>query len=149
MFARLLVGLSGNGDAAGSGDGFEANGDVDAVAENLVLVGHHIAHVDAEAKLHEPIRRQLAVALGHQRLDIDRRLERADDAWVFQKEPVAGVLHQAAAVIEDDRINGAAVGFESRVRAFLVGTHHAGVAGDISANDGGQASLHPPNLLWS
>ena len=32
-------------------------------------------------------------------------------------ETVAGILHQTAAVIEDDRINGAAMSLECRVRA--------------------------------
>ena len=146
MLAGFPIGLAGNGDAAGRSDGFETNRNIDAVAKNLVLVGHHIAHVDAEAKLHEPIRRQLAVALGHQRLDFDGGLERANDAGIFQKETVAGVFHQPAAVIEDDRIDRAAMGLEGRMRAFFVGTHHSGVAGDISANNGGQASLHPQRI---
>src|SRR5258705_4669715 len=30
------------------------------------------------------------------------------------------------------------------VRARLVGTHHARIAGDVSADDGGQASFHNP-----
>jgi hypothetical protein len=102
--------------------------------------------MDAEAELHEPIRRQLAIALGHQRLDFDGGLERANDAGIFQKETVAGVFHQATTVVENDRIDRTSMGLESRVRAFLVGTHHSGIAGDIRANNGGQASLHPQRI---
>ena len=146
VLARFLIGLAGNGDAARCGDGFKADRDVHAVAKNLVFVGHHVAHVNAEAELHDPIRRQLAIALGHQRLDFDGGLERANDAGIFQKETVAGVLHQAAAVVENDRIDRAAMSLEGRMRAFFVGTHHSGVAGDVSANNGGQASLHPQRI---
>ena len=47
--AGLVAGLARNRDAAGGGNRFEADGDVDVVAEHLVLVGHHVAHVDAHA----------------------------------------------------------------------------------------------------
>jgi hypothetical protein len=38
------------------------------------------------------------------------------------------------------------MGLEGRMRAFFVGTHHSGVASDIRANNGGQASLHPQRI---
>ena len=135
VLAGLMVGFGGDGDAAGGGDRFEADGDVDTVAEHLVLVGHHIAHVDAETELHDPIRRQLAVAFRHQRLHPDRGLDRAHDARKFQQEAVAGVLHQPAAVIENDRIDRASMGLERGVGAGLVGAHHPRVTCDVSADD--------------
>ena len=64
-------------------------------------------------------------------------LDGSDDARKFQQEAVAGVLHHPAAMIEDDRVDRAAMGLEGGVRACLVGAHHARVAGDVSANYGG------------
>jgi hypothetical protein len=55
---------------------------------------------------------KVVVALRHDHLHCDGGLDRADDAWKFQQEAVAGVLHQTSAVIEDDRIDRAAVGLE-------------------------------------
>ena len=53
--AGLLTGLGRNRHAAGGGNRFEADGDVDIVAEHLVFVGHHIAHMDADSKLHDAV----------------------------------------------------------------------------------------------
>ena len=142
--AGLMVGLARDRDAAGRGDRFQADGDVDVVAEHLVLIGHHVAHVDAHAELHDAVGGQVGVALRHHHLHRDRGLDGADDAREFQQEAVAGVLHQAAAMIEDDRVDRGTVGLEGGVRARLVGPHHAGIAGDVSADDGCQASLHIP-----
>ena len=135
VLAGLMIGLGGDGHAAGGGNRFEADGDVHPVPEHLVLVGHHIAHVDAETELHDPIGGQLVVPFRHQRLHPDRRLDRADDARKFQQETVAGVLHQPAAVIENDRIDRASMGLERGVGTCLVGAHHSRVTRDVSADD--------------
>ena len=144
VLAGLMVGLGGDGDAAGGGDRLEADGDVHTVPEHLVLVGHHIAHVDAETELHDPIGRQLLVPFRHQRLHPDRRLDRSHDARKFQQETVAGVLHQPAAVIENDRIDRASVRLERGVGTCLISAHHPRVTRDISADDCRQASFHLP-----
>ena len=136
MLAGLVIGLARNRDAAGGGDRFEADGDVDVVAEHLVLVGHHVAHMDAHAELHDAVGGDVVVAFGHQRLHRDRGLDGADDARKLQQKAVAGVFHQPAAMIEDDRVDRGAMGLERGMRARLVGAHHAGIAGDVSADDG-------------
>ena len=69
-------------------------------------------------------------------LHLDRSLDGADDAGKLQQEAVAGVLHDPAAMIEDDRIDRGPMRLEGGMRARLVGAHHAGVAGDVSADDG-------------
>ena len=137
-----MIGLGRNREAAGRGHRFEPDGDIHIVPEHLFLVGHHIAHVDAQTELHDPVGGEVVVALGHQRLHGDRSLDGADDAGKLQQKTVAGVLHDPAAVIEDDRVNRGPMGLEVGVRALLVGAHHAGVAGNVSADDGCQTSLH-------
>jgi hypothetical protein len=79
----------------------------------------------------------MMVSFGHHHLHRDRGLDGADDAGKLQQEAIAGVLHQTAAMVEDDRVDRGAVSLEGGMRARLVGSHHAGIAGDISANDGG------------
>jgi hypothetical protein len=144
--AGLMTRLAGDRDAAGRGDRFEADGDVDVVAEHLVLVGHHVAHVDAEAELHRSIGGQMFVALRHHHLHRDRGFDGADDRGELEQETVAGVLHQAAAVIEDDRVDRGAMRLERGVCPRLVDPHHAGIAGDVSTDDGCQASFHVPTI---
>ena len=146
MLAGLLVGLGRDREAAGARHGFEADGNVDIVTEDLVLVGDDVAHVDAEAKLHGAIGGQMVIALRHQRLHRDRGLGGADDRGELQQEAVAGVFDDAAAMIEDDGMDRAAMGLEGGMGAGLVGAHHARIAGDIGADDGGQTSFHIPEL---
>ena len=93
--------------------------------------------MDAHAEVHDAIGGQVIVAFGHQRLHRDRRLDGADDARKLQQEAVAGVFHQPAAMIEDDRVDRAAMGLEGGMRARLVSAHHARIAGDVGANNGG------------
>ncbi|MBA7648072.1 hypothetical protein ES703_55852 [subsurface metagenome] len=142
VFARFEIGFFGDRNAALGRRRFEANRDVDVVAEHLVLVGDHVAHVDAHAEFHDPVCGEQGVALGHQLLHLDRGLDRPDHAGKFQQEAVAGVFDDASAMVEDDRENRGAVSLEGGMGARLVGSHHARVAGDVSAEDGGQASVH-------
>ena len=125
MLAGFPVGLGRNGNSAGSGNDFKADGDVDVVAEQFVLVGHHIAHVDAEPELHDPIGGEVVVSLRHQRLHLDGSLDCPDDAGKLQQETVAGVLHELAAMIEDDRVDRGSMRLERGVRTLLVGPHHS------------------------
>ena len=87
-------------------------------------------------ELHEAVGGKVLVSFRHHHLHRDGRLDGADDAGKFQQEAVAGVLHQAAAMIEDDRIDRGPMRLERGVRSRLVGPHHAGVAGDVGADDG-------------
>ena len=112
VLAGFGVGLLRNRDAARGRDRLEPHRDVDVVAEQLVLVGQHVAHMDAHAEMHGSICGKVVVALRHERLHRDGGLDRADDARKFQQETVAGVLHQAPAMIKDDRIDRASVGLE-------------------------------------
>src|SRR6516162_5731546 len=140
--ASFAVGLLRDRDASGGGDRFEANCDIDIVPEQFVLVGHHIAHVDAEPEVHGAIGGQMVVAFRHQGLHGDCSLDGADHAREFEQKPVAGIFHDAAAVIENDRMDRAAMGLERGMGAGRVGTHHARVTGDVSTDDGGKASFH-------
>ena len=93
--------------------------------------------MDAETKLHDAVRGELVVPFGHQPLHLDRRLDGADDAGKLQHETIAGVLHDSATVIENDRVHRASMGLERGMGACLVGAHQPRVAGDISADYGG------------
>ncbi len=142
MLAGLVVGLGRNRDAAGRRHRLEADGDVHTIPEYLVFIGDHIAHMDAEAELHDAIGRKVMIAFHHQRLHRDRSLDRPDHARELEQESIAGVFHQTATMVKDDRIDRGPMGLERGMRTRLVRTHHARVAGDISTDDGGEASFH-------
>src|SRR6266849_8382595 len=88
----------------------------------------------------------MAVPFCHQGLHCDRGLYGPHDARELQQETVAGVLHNSTAMIENYRVYRAAMGLERGVRTCLVGAHHSRVTGDVSADYGSQASLHPLSL---
>ena len=132
-----MIGFCRNGDPTGSSDRFEADGDVHIVAEYFVFVGQHVSHVDAQTKPHGPVRRKMIVPFRHHLLHRDRRLDCSNDAWKLQQEAVAGVLHNPAAMIENDRIDRASMGLERGVGSCLVGAHHSRIAGDVGADDCG------------
>ena len=65
MLAGLPMGLGGNGHAAGDGNRFKPDGDVHIIPEHFVFVGHHVAHVDAQTELHDPIGGDVVIAFRH------------------------------------------------------------------------------------
>jgi hypothetical protein len=84
----------------------------------------------------------LVVPLGHQLLHRDGGFNGPYDAWKLQQQPIAGVFHNATAVIEDERECRTSMSLERGMRTGLVGSHHSRIAGDVGANNGGQVSLH-------
>jgi len=123
-------------------DGNDPYALMNAIAEHFALIGDHVSHVDADAELHGTVGGEVVVAFRHQLLHRDRRLDGADDAGKLQQETVAGMLHDLAAMVENDRVGRASMRLEGGMGPGLVGPHHARVAGDVSADDGCQASLH-------
>ena len=60
------------------------------------------------------------------------------------RKPSPVFLTSATAVVEDDRVDGAAMRLERGVGPRLVGAHQAGIAGDVGANDGRETFSHRP-----
>jgi hypothetical protein len=77
LAADLLVGGGREADAAGLGNAFQPRGDVDAVAENVVAVGEHVADIDTDAELEPPIGRT-GDGRGRPALDRDGAANRVD-----------------------------------------------------------------------
>src|SRR5215471_14945945 len=57
----LVVDCARNADAARLGETFQPRSDIDPVAVNLFALDHHIAEIDADAKLHPARWRHLSV----------------------------------------------------------------------------------------
>src|SRR5690348_16466065 len=74
LVSHLLMDITGDADAAGVGEAFEACGDIDAVAVDLLAVHHHVAEVDADAELHPPLGWQRSVFCLERGLDLDGAL---------------------------------------------------------------------------
>src|SRR6266446_4510810 len=85
----------------GSAKCFEPCGDIDAVAVNVVLVNDDVAEIDADAELDAALLGDAVIAQCHFALQFDRARHRIDDAGEFDQQPVAGGLHDAAAMLGD------------------------------------------------
>ena len=129
----------------GSADAFQPRGDVDAVAENVAVLLDDVADIDADAEIYAARRSACAgVALGHAGLDLDGAAHCIDDAGELGEQPVAGGLHDPAAVPRDRwdrRVRGDAR--RAGERAFLVSAHQPAVAGDVGRKDRRELPFDP------
>ena len=89
------------------GEPFQAGGDVDAVAEDVVVLDDDVAEVDADAELDARLVGRAAVAVGHAGLDGDGAAHRLDGAGEIDQQAIAGALDDAAAVGGDMRARSA------------------------------------------
>ena len=101
--AHMAPGVSRDADAAGLREPFEARGDVDAVAIDVVRRHDDVAEIDADAELDAAVSRQPGVAGANDPLHVQGAPHRIDDTAELDKSPVAGVLDDAAAVLADLR----------------------------------------------
>ena len=91
-------------DPAGLRQRFEARGDIDAVAEDVVALGDHVAEIDANAKPDALFVGYLGFAVEHAALHLGRTAHRIDDARKLHEQAVAGGFDDAAAVLLDLRV---------------------------------------------
>src|SRR4029079_13085225 len=92
-------------DTAGFGQRLQPRGDVDAIAEDVVVVDDDVADVDADAKRDPLLWRHAGVAIRHPALYVDRATHRIDDAGELEQQPVACRLDDAAAVFRNLRVD--------------------------------------------
>jgi hypothetical protein len=133
----------GNADAAGFRNPFETCRDIDAVAEDIVVVKDDVADVNADPELDPHLRRNIGVLPGHGALDLERATRRIDRAGEFHQQAVAGGLDDTAAMRGDRWIDKhLSQRFQVGQRAFFVAAHQTAVAGDIRRQHGRQPSFH-------
>ena len=131
-------------DPARLGHPLQPGGDVDAVAENVVVLDDDVALVNADPKFHAPLRGDRLVALGEFALHPGGASQGIEDALEFHEHAVAGGLDDAPSVFGDTRIDNLAPHRpERRQRAFFVRADQPRVAGNIGGQDSRQPPLHP------
>ncbi len=96
LAADLALGVIGDADAAGLCDSLKARGDVDAVAENIVVVDNDVADVNADAEFDPDILRHAGVLRGHAPLDFYGAFHGIDRAGELDQHAVACGLDDAA-----------------------------------------------------
>jgi hypothetical protein len=129
---NLPVSIVGNADPAGLRDAFEARGDIDAVAKDIVVVDDNIADVNADAKLDPIVLGSICILLGHAALNFDGASRCIDGTGKLDQHAVAGRLDDASAMLSYFGIDECfSERLEMSKRALLVGSHQAAIASDI------------------
>ena len=103
--AQMIAHAACHADAAWLGNPFKPRRDIDAVAENVAVLDHYVADIDADPEQHLFFRRQRLVGLGQRLLDRDGAAQRVDDAREFRKHAVAGSSGDLAAAFGDQFVD--------------------------------------------
>src|SRR6516225_2840961 len=126
LVAHLIAYHPADADAAWFGQGLKAGRDVDTVAEDIVVVDHDIAEIDADAEIDAALGRHADAARGDLTLYLDRAANRIDYARKFAKQTIARGVDDTAAVLPDFGVgNLTPQSFQRRQRAFLIRRHQA------------------------
>jgi hypothetical protein len=137
----VVINRVGDEHPACIGQGFEPRSDIDPVAENVVLLGDHVAEIDADAKPDPPLLGHLGLAVGHPALDLNRASNGVHNTRKLRQEAIASVLHGTAVVFVDFRIDQLPqMRLEPLVRSFLVHPHQARIAHHIGGEDRGETA---------
>src|SRR4051794_37107371 len=86
---QVIADPAGDAYSTPIGEAFEPSGNVNAVAENVTVLDHDIADIDADPKPHDGIR-LARVGLVHCVLNRDRAVNRVEDADKLSQNAVAG-----------------------------------------------------------
>ncbi len=152
---ELVADSAGDVNLARLREPFQASGDVDAVAVNVVIIGDHIAGIDADAQPDPTIAVGGGIIPAQSLLDLEPAGNGICRAVEFGKKSVTHGADQAAAMLGDlglDQILCVIINLSMCSR--LVDTHQSAVADDIGKQDGLQSALQmgvfhcrSPNLV--
>ena len=142
--AHLVADRTADHDPAGRADALQAGRHVDAVAQQVLALGHDIADVEADAEDDPAIPGHVRVAPGHAVLQCQRHADGLDGAAELDQQAVAGGVEQAAVMGLQQRIDQfGAVAAQRGKRSLLVSTDEAGETHHIRREDCRQPALHP------
>ena len=141
-------------DLAALDQALEPGSDVDAIAEDIALLDHDVADIDADPEAHPSPFRLTIVRAFKCSLDLDRAMNRVEHAREFGEHAVAGCVRDPASMPRDEVVDKAATGGQRCHRRFFVAVHQAAIALDIRGKDCRQTSLkrrslHPKSLYPS
>src|SRR6202165_1718347 len=139
----LIVNSTRDRNASRHSDAFEPRCNIDAIAEDIVVVDDDVSQMDADAELDPLGLGYLRVLVSHAALNFGGASRCIDGTGKFDQNTVASGLDDAAAMFGDCGVDKRfSESLQLRQRAFLVGTHQAAITGDISRQDSRQSPLY-------
>ena len=137
----MIMDAARNADAARVGEPLDAGSDIDPVAENIAVLQHHVADIDADTELHPAVLLQIVVRARELVLDVDGALDRGQRAAEGGQNAVACGPANPPLVARDQTIRDQTEGRKRRQRPLLVDLHHAAIACDVGGQNRDQLSL--------
>ena len=105
LIARVIEDCLRDADTAGFGNGLKPCRDVDAVPKDVMRLDDYVADVDAHTERNAPVFSIIHCKFMDTVLELHRSSNRLDRARKLRQEPVAGILHDVAAVFCDYRLD--------------------------------------------
>src|SRR5215471_11650901 len=136
--------MARNIDLARLRDAFDARGDIDAIAVDVVRFHDDVAEIDADAILDPRLLRKRGVATNEILLNDDAAPNGLDGAVEDCDEAVAGRLDQTSMVLGDAGLDEIPLyPLDADVRTFFVGLHQAAIGRNVADDDRCEATRHP------
>ena len=104
LASDLIVDRRRDADAAGFCDALKPRRNVNAVSKDVVGLDDYVANIYAYAEDNAPLFHLTDCKFRNTSLELHSSSNRFDRARKLRQEPVAGVLHDAAAVFGDCRL---------------------------------------------
>jgi hypothetical protein len=132
LASDLPVRVVGDADAARLRDPLKTRGDIDSIAEDIVVVDDDVADVNADAEFDPEFLQYIGVLPGHATLNFDGASRCINGTGKLDQHAVASCLDDASAMFGDCGIDERlSERLELRKRAFLIAAHQTAIAGDI------------------
>jgi hypothetical protein len=94
----LPIGIIGNADPARVSDALKAGSNVNALAEDVIVIENDVTDVNADTEFDPLILRYGGILLGHAALDFNRMAHRIDGAGKLDQHAVTGRLDDVASM---------------------------------------------------
>jgi hypothetical protein len=105
LASNVIVGRRRDADAAGLCDALKPRRNVNAVSKDIMGLDDYVADIDAHAEGNTPVFNLTDGKFLDAGLELNSSSDRFDRARKLGQEPVAGVLHDAAAVFRNRGLN--------------------------------------------
>ena len=97
----LVVHHLRNADPTRFCERLQPGGDIDAVAEDILVLDDDVAEIDPNPEPDAVVLGYVGLAVDHRPLQFHRTAHRVDDAWEFRQQAIAGILDDAPGMLGD------------------------------------------------
>jgi hypothetical protein len=131
----VIVHASRNADFAALDQALEPSSYVHAVAEDVIVLDHDVADIEADPEAHPATFRLAFVSLLKGSLNFDRTANRVEHAGEFGDHAIAGGVRDPASMLRDELVDDRPARRQRGHRRFFIAVHQPAVTLDIGGKD--------------